>query len=90
MGSGKAEASIAEETYDANPSIREIIHQTLNNRLLGAQMSSFRYYELLELTKTLVNADGSSGIYIEPKSAVLSLTARTAYSNQNTEKYCYL
>ena len=77
MGSGKAEASIAEETYDANPSIREIIHQTLNNRLLGAQMSSFRSYELLELTKTLVNADGSSGIYIEPKATLIKSTDLT-------------
>lgn len=74
IGPGQAEASVEEETYESNPEIRETINQNLNDWLLGAQIASFRAYELSDPTKTLVHADGQLGLFIEPKPGLFELS----------------
>lgn len=71
---GRAEATVNEEVYDTNPAIRDMMHSSLNDRFLGAQIVSFRAFDLSEPTRTRIHADGRRDVFIEVKSASLVLT----------------
>jgi hypothetical protein len=73
IADGKAEAKVRSEIYDANPSIRQDLHNALNDRFLGAQLLSFRAYELSDSTMTRLHPDGRRDTFIEPKPVVINI-----------------
>lgn len=72
---GKAEARIDSATYDANPSMRQTLHDALNDRFLGVQVLSHRAYELSRSTMTRVHPDGRRNIFVEVEPARVVMTA---------------
>jgi hypothetical protein len=66
IANGKAEAKIDSAIYDATPSIRDTLHDVLNSRFLGFQLSSRKAYNLSSPTKTRVeHADGRKDYIME-------------------------
>lgn len=68
IADGKVEAKIESAIYDANPSIRQVLQGSLNDRLLSAQLLTHRPYELSSSTTTRVHPDGRRDISIELES----------------------
>ena len=64
---GRVEARVASNTYAANPAIRNEMHASLNDRFLGAQLITFRPYELSDSRRTRVHPDGRRDVFIETK-----------------------
>lgn len=62
---GKAEARIDSEVFDANPSLRQTLHDALNDRFLGVQVLSHSPYELSRPTMTRVYPDGRRDLFLE-------------------------
>jgi hypothetical protein len=71
---GKAEARLDSEAYEANPSIRQALHEGLNDRFLGVQLLTHRTYELSRSTMTRVHPDGRKDVYIEPEPGRITIT----------------
>jgi hypothetical protein len=71
---GKVEARIDSAIYDADPSLRQALHDSLNDRFLSVQLLSHRAYELSRSTMVRVHPDGRRDIYLdcEPGRLVLS------------------
>lgn len=64
---GKVEARLDSAAYEANPSIRQTLHEGLNDRFLGVQLLTHRAYELSRSTMTRVHSDGRKDIFLEPE-----------------------
>src|SRR5207249_1962903 len=66
IGDGKTEAKIDAAIYDANPSMRDDLHQLLNCRFLGVQLVSHRDYELTNSPNAIrLHPDGHRTISVE-------------------------
>lgn len=76
--SGRVEARVDPDFYSANPAIREELHASLNDRLLGAQLVSFRPYELLGPIRIHLREDGGRDAFVELKGVVMVLAGGTA------------
>lgn len=74
IADGKVEARVASAIYDANPSMRKVLQDSLNARFLGVQLLTHRAYELSNSTMTRVHPDGRRDIFIEPESACLVMS----------------
>lgn len=72
---GKVTAEIDFATFNENPSIRNKLHEVLNNRFLGVQLLSHRPYELSNSKRTFIHPDGHKEFFIELSSALLVMTA---------------
>jgi len=88
IADGKVEAKIDSALYDADPSIRQRLHDDLNGRFLGVQMLTHRAYELSGSTRTLVHSNGHKDVFVELKgvSAVVftgNLDVRVTDKNGN-------
>jgi len=57
---GNVKAHIAPETYDKDPNMRGRLHESLNNRFLGAQLISHKPYNLSESHLQRLHPDGRS------------------------------
>jgi hypothetical protein len=71
---GKATATIDYTTFNNNPSLRQELHDSLNNRLLGVQLFSHVPYELSHSKKIHIDADGYKHIFIELSSGTYAIT----------------
>lgn len=71
IADGKVEAKIESSIFDSNPSIRQGLHDSLNDRFLGVQLLTHRPYELSKSTITRVHPDGRRDISIELESACI-------------------
>lgn len=65
---GHVEARIDSEVYEANPQMRQELHEALNGRFLGVQLLTHRAYELSRSTMTRVHPDGQRDVFVEPES----------------------
>jgi hypothetical protein len=74
IADGKVEAKIESAIYDANPSIRQLLQGSLNDRFLGVQLLTHRPYELSSSTIIRVHPDGRRDISIELESACLVMS----------------
>ncbi len=74
IADGKVEARIDSAIFDADPSLRQALHDGVNDRFLGVQLLSHRAYELSSSTMTRLHSDGRRDIYLdaEPGRLVLS------------------
>jgi hypothetical protein len=71
---GKAEARLDSAAYEANPSIRQTLHEGLNDRFLGVQLLTHRAYELSRSTMTRVHPDGRKDVFLEVEPARIVIT----------------
>jgi len=65
VADGKAEARIDSTIYDADPSTRQRLHASLNDRFLGVQMLTHRAYELPKPVMTRLHPDGRREIFMD-------------------------
>jgi hypothetical protein len=77
IADGQVQAKIDSTTFEANPDMRQQMHDALDNRFLGVQLFSHRSYELSRSTKTRVYPDGHRDIFIEPEPGRLVLSGGT-------------
>jgi hypothetical protein len=68
---GKVEARIDLVVYDANPSMRAVLHEGLNDRFFVVQLLSHRPYELSKPSVTRVHPDGRRDVSVEAEIGVL-------------------
>jgi len=64
--SGRAYAKIGSSRFEANPAIRDELHNELNDRFLGAQLVSRTPFKLSKPARTRHFKDGHTAAYIEP------------------------
>ncbi|SBT08345.1 putative ferric uptake regulation protein [Candidatus Propionivibrio aalborgensis] len=69
IADGKVEAKIESSIFTSNSSIRQALHDSLNDRFLGVQLLTHRPYELSKSTITRVHPDGRREMSIELESA---------------------
>ena len=74
IDTGKVTATIDYAIFNENPSLREELQESLNNRFLGVQVISHARYELSNSKMIHIDADGHKHIFIELNSAVLVMT----------------
>jgi len=74
IGDGKTEARIDSAVYDANPSMRGVLHEALNDRFLAVQLLSHRAYELSTSTMTRLHPDGRRDVFLEVEPARIVMT----------------
>jgi hypothetical protein len=74
IADGQIQAKIDSAIYEANPSMRQGLHDALNDRFLGVQLFTHRAYELSKPTMTRVHPDGHKDYFVqlEPDRLVLS------------------
>lgn len=71
IADGKVEAKIESSTFDSNPSIRQALHESLNDRFLGVQLLTHHPYKLSKSTLARVHPDGRRDISIELESTCI-------------------
>jgi hypothetical protein len=71
IADGKVEAKVEPAIYDANPSMPQLLQDSLNGRFLGVQLLTHRPYELSRSTITRVREDGRRDIFIELTSGII-------------------
>ena len=74
---GDAEARIETSVFDRDPSIREVIHDTLNDRFLGVQLLNRTPYTLDRSRMVRFDSEGRCTTFIEPLPATLVLRTGT-------------
>lgn len=74
---GQVQAKIDCAIFEADPDMRQRLHDALNDRFLGVQLFTHRAYELSRSTKTRVHPDGRRDIFIEPEPARIVYSAGT-------------
>jgi hypothetical protein len=78
IANGKAEARMDSTTYEANPSIRQTLHEGLNDRFLGFQLVNHRAYKLSRSAMTRMHPDGRRDLCLAAEVAAVSSTGRPA------------
>ena len=74
IANGKAEARLDSAAYEADPLIRQTLHEGLNDRFLGVQLLTHRAYELSRSTMTRVHPDGRKDFFLEAEPARIVIT----------------
>jgi hypothetical protein len=77
IAEGKVHAKVDSETYEADPGMRQRMHDALNDRFLGVQLLTHRPYELLRSTMLREHPDGRRDIFVEPEPARIVISAGT-------------
>jgi hypothetical protein len=70
IADGKAEARIDADVFDRDSSIRQALHNGLNDRFLAAQLLTHQPYTLSKSSMVLVDPDGKRNIFLEMESIV--------------------
>jgi hypothetical protein len=61
-------------TYDANPSLKEILHNCLNNQFLIQQLFTHKPFKLSQPVKIIVHQDGRKHYFLELESAPIKVS----------------
>lgn len=77
IANGKVEAKIESSMFDSNPSIRQVLHDSLNDRFLGVQLLTHRPYELSKSTIARLHPDGRRDTSIELESVCIVVSVRS-------------
>ena len=70
IADGKAEACIDAAVFDSDPSIRQVLHNGLNDRFLGAQLLTHQGYTLSTSSIVRIDAEGRRNIFLEVDVAI--------------------
>lgn len=74
IADGQVTAKIDSVIYQANPHMRQGLHNALNDRFLGVQLLTHRAYELFRSTMTQVYPDGRRDNFIETEPACIKIS----------------
>lgn len=74
IADGKAQAKLDSEVYEADPSIRQRMHNDLKDRCLAGQLVTHRAYELSNSTMTRVHPDGREDFFLDLEPGIYSFT----------------
>lgn len=74
---GKVEARTTAAAYDANASMRNELHEALDDRFLGVQLLSHMPYKLSKPRVTKLHPDGHKDFFMELEGTQLKLTGGT-------------
>jgi hypothetical protein len=74
IADGKVQAKIDSSVYEADPSMRQRLHDALNDRFLGVQLLSDRAYQLSKPTMTRVHPDERRDFFVEPEPERLKIS----------------
>jgi hypothetical protein len=83
---GQVHAKIDSAIFEADPEIRQRLHDTLNDMFLGVQLLTHSAYELSRSTKIRVQPDGHRDIILEPEPMRIGVSFGTV-DIQVTDKY---
>lgn len=72
---GEVEAKLDPAAYECNPSLRQTLHEELNNRFLGVQLLTHRAYKLSGSSVTRVDPDGRKHVSVEMEPGRVKVTA---------------
>lgn len=72
---GGAKATISAQVFDADPSIRERLTSSIQDRMHGIQLISHKPFTLSKPRMIRVRPDGGRDIFVELEGATLTLTA---------------
>ena len=75
---GQVKAEIDSAVFDADPQMRQTLHNALNDRFLGVLLFTHRDYELSRPTMKRVHPDGRRDIYICAGTAHIGISGSTA------------
>jgi hypothetical protein len=67
IADGNVQAKIDSLVYEADPSMRQRLHDALNDRFLGVQLLSHRAYQISKPKMTRVHPDGRRDFFLEPE-----------------------
>src|SRR5262249_28813581 len=67
IADGNVQAKIESPVYEADPSMRQRLHDVLNDWFLGVQLLSHRAYQLSKPKMTRVHPDGRRDLFLEPE-----------------------
>lgn len=85
IADGQVQAKIDSAIFEANPDMRQRLHDALNDRFLGVQLLTYRAYDLSRSTKTRVHPDGRKDTFLEFEPARIVFSAGTV-DIQTTDK----
>jgi hypothetical protein len=74
---GKVQARIKPENYDKDHKMRDVLHDNLNARFLGAQLFTHRAYELSKASMYQLHSDGRKDYTLFAESCVMEMSLRT-------------
>jgi hypothetical protein len=74
IADGKVEARIDSSIYDANPGMRQALHDALNDRFLAVQLVIHKAYELSRSTMIRLHPDGRRDIYLDAETGKFVVT----------------
>jgi hypothetical protein len=75
---GQVLARINSMVYEANPQMRQALHDALDARFLAVQLLTHRPYELSRSTMTRVNPDGRKDVFIEAQPGCIAISGCVA------------
>jgi hypothetical protein len=71
---GQIEAVIDASVFDADPGLRERLHQELEGRFLAVQLLTHKPYELSRSSLSRVHADGRRDVFVEVETANFNIS----------------
>jgi DNA-directed RNA polymerase subunit K/omega len=74
---GQVQAKIDSALFEADPDMRQRLHDALNDRFLAVQLLTYRAYELSRSTKTRVHPDGRRDIFFEVEPGRIEISGGT-------------
>ena len=77
ISDGHAQAKLDAAIYDADPDIRQRLHDALNDRFLGEQLFTHRAYELSRSTVSRLHPDGQRHVFLEPEPLQIGVSCGT-------------
>lgn len=86
IGDGQVHAKIDSAIYEANPDLRQRLHEELNGRFLGVQLVTHRAYKLSRATMMRVHPDGHRDIFWEAEPGGIVVGGSSDYSFTTTDK----
>ena len=78
VAGGRVQAKIDSAIFEADPEMRQRLHDGLNDRFIGVQLLTHLPYTLSRSTKTLIHPDGHRDIFVEPEPLRLKLSVGAA------------
>lgn len=87
IDNGKVEAKISAEVFEMNPTMKDILHDKLNDRFLGTQLVTHKPYELSKASMYRLHPDGRKDkditILLEPSIIRVSSTAEVITTDKD-------
>jgi hypothetical protein len=78
VDNGKIEARISAEVFEMKPTLKDTLHEKLNDLFLGVQLVEHRPYKLSKASMCRLHPDGRKDITVFPEPGLFALASGTA------------